>query len=177
MRDSLETRARLRVLVTGGTGLVGTALVSELREAGYGKVIPLGRADGDLAQMAAAEAVISAARPDIVYHLAARVNGIMGNFRTQGENFLENVRINTNVVEAARRAGVTKLVAMGSTAIYSDQVPRPMREDDLWLGAPHGVRSRIRPRQARHARATGGISGSVRNGFRLLYRHQHVRTA
>ena len=125
-------------MITGGTGLVGTALAAELRSAGYDSVTQLGRRDGDLAQTAQAESVISAARPDIVYHLAARVNGIMGNARTQGENYLENIRINTNVVEASRRAGVTKLVAMGSTAIYSDQVPRPMREDDLWLGAPHG---------------------------------------
>jgi GDP-L-fucose synthase len=138
MSEQLIANRRLRVVITGGTGVVGTALAAELRAAGYETVIPLSQADGDLANQAEAETAIARARPDIVYHLAARVHGIMGNLRTQGESYLANIRINTNVIEAARRAGARKIVAMGSTAIYSDQVPRPMREADLWLGAPHG---------------------------------------
>ncbi len=137
MRDDPSSKAHLRVVVTGATGLMGTALVAELRDAGYSTVIPLGRKDGDLTDQDAALTVISAARPDIVYHLAGQVHGIMGNLRAQGDSYLQNLRINTNVVDAARIAGVTKLIAMGSTAIYSDQAPQPVREDDLWLGAPH----------------------------------------
>ena len=137
MRDDLTKKAGLRVVVTGATGLLGTALVAQLRECGYGTVIPLSRSDGDLADQATATEVICAARPDIVYHLAGLVHGIMGNLRAQGDSYLQNLRINTNVVDAARLAGVTKLIAMGSTAVYSDQVPQPMREDDLWLGPPH----------------------------------------
>jgi GDP-L-fucose synthase len=61
----------------------------------------------------------------------------MGNLRTQGQAYLDNVRMNTNVVEAARLAGARKIVAMGSAAIYSDIVPLPMREEDVWAGPPH----------------------------------------
>ena len=138
MKQPNEQAARPRAVITGGTGMVGTALTAELQAAGYGQVIALSRRDADLTDPAQAEAAITAARPQVVYHLAARVHGLGGNLRTQGEVYLENIRINTNVVEAARRAGAAKVVAMGSTAVYSDQAPRPMREADLWLGAPHG---------------------------------------
>ena len=118
--------------------MVGVALAAELRSAGYDHVISLSRRDADLTDPAQAEAAIAAARPEVVYHIAARVHGLGGNLRTQGEVYLENIRINTNVVEAARRCEALKVVAMGSTAVYSDEAPRPMREADLWIGAPHG---------------------------------------
>ena len=123
----------MRALVTGATGLMGTALVAELRDAGQ-EVIGLGSANADLRVSAD---VIERHRPEIVYHLAARVRGIMGNAGTQGDAFLDNIRINTNVIDAARLAGVRKVVAMGSAAIYADSVPLPMREDDAWAGRPH----------------------------------------
>jgi GDP-L-fucose synthase len=118
--------------------MVAHALAAELRAAGYESITCLTRAQADLTDPAQTESALAAARPGIVFHLAARVHGIMGNIRSQGESYLQNIRINTNVVEAARLAGATKVVAMGSAAIYSDQVPLPMREDDLWLGTPHG---------------------------------------
>ena len=126
----------MRALVTGGTGLVGTALATALRAAGD-EVIALGTADADLRDPAAGDAVLARHQPEIVYHLASRVRGIMGNAGHQGEAFLDNVRINTNAIEAARKAGVRKLVAMGSAAIYADGVTLPMREDDAWAGPPH----------------------------------------
>jgi GDP-L-fucose synthase len=73
----------------------------------------------------------------VVFHLAARVAGIGGNLAAPGEFFYENLVINTNVIEAARRAGAGKVVAVGTAAIYSDLVALPMSEDDLWLGPPH----------------------------------------
>lgn len=126
----------MKALITGATGLMGTALVAELRAAGD-EVIALGSRDADLRDAAAAEAIVARHRPEIVYHLAARVRGIMGNAGTQGDAFLDNIRINTNTIDAARRAGVRKVVAMGSAAIYADAVALPMREDDAWAGPPH----------------------------------------
>ena len=126
----------MRALVTGGTGLMGTALVAALREAGQ-EVVALGTADADLRDPAAAVEVIALHRPEIVYHLAGRVRGIMGNAGTQGDAFLDNVRVNINVVDAVRRAGARKIVAMGSATIYADSVALPMREDDVWSGRPH----------------------------------------
>ncbi len=118
--------------------MVGRALVQELREAGYPHVVSMGRADADLRDPARTEAAVAAAGPDVVYHLAGRVHGIMGNLRAQAAIYLDNIRINTNVVEAARLAGARKVVAMGSAAVYSDLVALPMREAELWSGAPHG---------------------------------------
>ena len=99
---------------------------------------PHGRADADLMDLAATRAMFEHARPDVVFHLAARVAGIGGNMAAPGEFYYDNVVINTNVVEAARLAGARKVVAMGTAAIYSDIVSLPMSEDDLWLGPPHG---------------------------------------
>ncbi len=126
----------MRALVTGATGLMGTALVAALRAAGE-EVIALGSQEADLRDATITDAVFARHRPEIVYHLAARVRGIMGNAGSQGDAFLDNVRINTNTVDAARKAGARKLVVMGSAAIYADSVPLPMREDDAWAGPPH----------------------------------------
>ena len=115
---------------------MGRALVAELRADGQA-VVGLGSATADLRDPGATEAVFGRYRPEVVYHLASRVRGIMGNAGTQGDAYLDNIRINTNVVEAARRWGVRKVVAMGSAAIYGDEVPLPMREEDYWIGRPH----------------------------------------
>lgn len=126
------------IIVTGAGGVIGTALVSELRANTNRKVIALTRRDVDLTDFAATVALFQSHRPTIVYHLAARVHGIMGNMSAQGQAYLDNVRINTTTVEAARLAGARKVVAMGSSAIYSDIAKLPMLEEDIWFGPPHG---------------------------------------
>ncbi len=138
MRPTLgAVRVFTKVLVTGASGVVGSALVEDLRTHGY-EVVPVTSADGDLRDQAQAERIIAKAAPDAVVHLAARVHGLMGNIHAQGRAYLDNVRMNTNVVDSARLAGVRKVVGMGSTAIYSDAAPRPLSEADVWAGAPHG---------------------------------------
>lgn len=124
------------VLVTGAAGVIGTATCDVLRSAGY-RVIPVSSTDADLRDSRAARALLNAVKPDTVIHLAARVHGLMGNARAQGDMYLSNILINTNVIEASRLAGVRKIVAMGSVAIYSDVTALPMRESDIWAGAPH----------------------------------------
>ncbi len=126
-----------RVLITGAAGVVGSALVSELSDAGYA-VVATSSSDGDLRVLEEAERIIGDASPEIVVHLAARVHGLMGNIHAQGRAYLDNIRMNTNVVEAARKVGVKKFVGMGSTAVYSDVAPLPMAEESIWSGPPHG---------------------------------------
>ena len=128
---------RAEFLVTGASGLLGHALVNELRSVAKGEVVSLSSRDADLTDFEATRAAFERHRPGVVFHLAARVSGLMGNIKAQGQAYLDNTRMNTNVVEAARLAGTTKIVAMGSTAIYSDVVRLPMTEEQIWDGAPH----------------------------------------
>lgn len=117
--------------------MLGRALMDELQASTTERVVGLTSRDVDLTDFDSTQKLFSSVRPDVVYHLAARVFGVMGNLRAQGQGYLENIRMNTNVVEAARMAGATKVVAMGSAAIYSDSVPLPMAEDHIWNGPPH----------------------------------------
>jgi len=128
---------RAEFLVTGASGLLGHALVEELRGATGGDVVALSSRDADLTEFEATRRALERHRPRVVYHLAARVAGLMGNLKAQGQAWLDNTRMNTNVVEAARLAGVEKVVAMGSTAVYSDAVTLPMTEEQIWNGPPH----------------------------------------
>lgn len=125
------------VLVTGASGLVGSALMDELRQHGYADVHGISSKNVDLTDWATTRDFIGELRPDVVFHSAARVYGLLGNLSNLGRVFTENIRMNTNVIEAAQLAGCRKIVAMGSAAIYSDVTPLPMREDDVWIGPPH----------------------------------------
>jgi GDP-L-fucose synthase len=131
------TASEERVLITGAGGVIGQALKKELEEAGYSNVISITSRDVDLRQQGATERALESFLPTLVFHLAARVYGIMGNMSNRGIAYLDNVRINTNVVDAARKTGCRKLIAMGSTAIYSDRVRLPMSEEEIWVGEPH----------------------------------------
>jgi GDP-L-fucose synthase len=127
-----------RILVTGGTGLVGTALVEVLRQAGFRNVLALGSRDCNLLDWQATREFFLAHRPDHVFHLAARVYGIMGNMKNKGTSFLDNTWINTHTIEAARLAGARKIVAMGSGCVYPYPSPGlPLTEAMVWSGLPH----------------------------------------
>lgn len=125
------------ILITGASGLLGQALMEELRQHADLPVVGVSSHDADLTHFEPTRLLFDRLKPRVVYHLAARVAGIMGNLRSQGRAYLDNIRMNTNVVEAARLAGARKVVAMGSTAIYSDMAKLPMSEDEIWVGPPH----------------------------------------
>lgn len=101
----------------------------------------VGGSDVDFRDPVATYKLFDEVRPTLVFHLAARVYGIMGNLTNKAQAYLENIRINTNVIDAAHLAGASKIVAMGSAAIYSDSVQLPMRETDIWTGEPHSSES------------------------------------
>lgn len=130
--------------------MLGKALCEELLPASETEVVGLSSRDVDLTDYSATLDCFTRLRPTTVYHLAARVAGIMGNLRAQGQGYFDNVRMNTNVVEAARLSGASKVVAMGSAAIYSDSIKLPMNEDDIWSGPPH-------PAEAGYAHAKRGM--------------------
>jgi GDP-L-fucose synthase len=126
-----------KIIVTGAAGLVGSALVDHLRSEGYENVIPLERADCDLLDASATFALFERQRPDHVFHAAGRGCGISGSMKNQGKSFYENSMIDTNVVEASRRAGARKIMVMGARAVYPFPSPGlPLKEDMVFLGRP-----------------------------------------
>ncbi|MDC7676495.1 GDP-L-fucose synthase family protein [Asticcacaulis machinosus] len=125
------------VLVTGGRGLVGRALQNRLAEANV-KVVAPTSSELDLRDPNATHAFFREVSPDYVFHLAARVYGIMGNIMNKGVSIYENVMINTNVIEGSRLAGVKKVVSMGSGCVYPYPPPAEhLTEDMIFRGEPH----------------------------------------
>jgi GDP-L-fucose synthase len=127
----------MKVLVTGASGVIGSAVGTDLRSHGY-EVTTVSSRDSDFTDAEQANELLLTVKPDAVIHLAARVHGLMGNLRSQGAIYYDNILINTKLIEAARLAGVRKIVAMGSVSMYPGGVALPMVESDVWSGAPHG---------------------------------------
>ena len=127
-----------KILITGAAGLVGSALCNVLKAAGYTNIIAMGREHCDLADYAKTIDFIVNEQPDYVFHLAAKVYGIMGNMENKGKSYLDNTLINLGVVEGARQAQVKKIVCMGSGCVYPYPSPGlPLTEDMVWQGKPH----------------------------------------
>ncbi|MBA2378337.1 MAG: NAD-dependent epimerase/dehydratase family protein [Blastocatellia bacterium] len=120
------------ILVTGGSGLVGSSLRKFLPDAVY-----LSSKDGDLTRERDAAAIFDEHRPRVVIHLAARVGGIMANLSEPVAFLNDNILLNTHVLENCRRLGVERVIALLSTCVYPDEAGRyPMNEDDLHSGMP-----------------------------------------
>jgi GDP-L-fucose synthase len=138
MSDIGHMSPESRIIITGGTGLVGNALTALLHQEGYRNVVATGSAMCNLLDWQETRQFFLDHRPDYVFHLAARVYGIMGNMRNKGTSFLDNTLINTHTVEATRLAGVRKIVAMGSGCVYPFPSPGvPLTEEMVWSGPPH----------------------------------------
>jgi GDP-L-fucose synthase len=120
-------------VVTGGGGFLGAPTVRMLADLGA-DVRVVRSADYDLRDPRAARDAVDGA--DVVLHLAARVGGIGFNRRNPAPLAYDNLMMGSNVFEACRQAGVTKLVAACSVCAYPKHTPVPFREDDLWNGYP-----------------------------------------
>ena len=128
-------------MVTGANGLVGSTLSADLKV--YGRTPPsynyreLGKRWVDLTDWGSTHDLFMEIKPTQVIHCAGRVGGVLANMNHLGEFFHESMAINLNVLEAARKTGVKKVVSFLSTCIYPDQVEYPLTEDKIHQGEPH----------------------------------------
>ena len=122
-----------RVWVAGHNGMVGSALVRRLARENC-TVLTASRADADLRRQADVESFVVKTRPEAVFLAAARVGGIVANDRSPASFLYDNLMIAANVIEASHRAGVEKLVNLGSTCVYPKFAPQPIAEDSLLTG-------------------------------------------
>jgi GDP-L-fucose synthase len=123
-----------RIYVAGHRGLVGSALVRRLQSEGFERLILRASADLDLRNQAAVAQFFASERPDFVFLAAAKVGGILANNTYPAEFLHDNLVIQSNVIDAAYRNGVQKLLFLGSSCIYPKHAPQPMPESCLLTG-------------------------------------------
>ncbi|WP_297495272.1 GDP-L-fucose synthase [Acidocella sp.] len=124
-----------RIYVAGHTGLIGSALIRGLQKRGITLLVRR-RAELDLLDGAMVERFFSAERPDYVVLAAGKVGGIVENRDYPADFLRENLAIQLNVLQAAHRAGVRKLIFFGSSCMYPSECPQPMAETALLTGLP-----------------------------------------
>jgi GDP-L-fucose synthase len=123
-----------RIHVAGHRGLVGSAVVRALTKDGYQNLILRTHHELDLTDQLAVRQFFEAERPDAVIMAAARVGGIYANNDRPAAFIRDNLLIQDNVIDAAHRSGVGKLVFLGSSCVYPKMAPQPIREDCLLTG-------------------------------------------
>jgi len=123
-----------KIYVAGHLGLVGSAIVRNLKEKGYTNLILKTRKELDLLDQKATDDFFKNEKPEYVFMAAAKVGGIMAN-KTQKADFIyENLEVQNNVIHSAYKHGVKKLLFLGSSCIYPRQCPQPIKEEFLLTG-------------------------------------------
>ncbi|MGM0562559.1 MAG: GDP-L-fucose synthase family protein, partial [Pseudomonadota bacterium] len=123
-----------RIFVAGHRGMVGRAIVRRLEEQGQATIITRGREELDLLDQRAVHNFFREQATDQVYLAAAKVGGIHANNTYPADFIHDNLVIETNVIHAAFKAGVRKLLFLGSSCIYPREAPQPMAEEALLTG-------------------------------------------
>lgn len=156
-----------RVLVTGGAGFFGSFVVDGLRARGAKHVFVPRSRDYDLVDRAACRRVIADSKPDVVFHLAAKVGGIGANRDNPGGMVFDNAMMGLQLLEECRLAAVPKTVVAGSICAYPKFAPIPFREEDLWNGypeetnAPYGIAKKLLLVQSQAYRDQYGMNSIV----------------
>jgi GDP-L-fucose synthase len=123
-----------KIYVAGHRGMVGSAIVRALRAAGHTSVVTRTSAELDLRDGAATRAFLAAEQPAAVVMAAARVGGIKANSTEPYDFLYDNLAMAANVIDGSRRAGIRKLLFLGSSCIYPKMAPQPIREESLLTG-------------------------------------------
>ena len=122
------------IYIAGHRGLVGSAIVRNLQEKGFTNLLVRTHAELDLTNQAATDAFFSQEKPDYVFLAAAKVGGIHANNEYPAEFIRDNLAIQTNVIHAAYKNKVKRLMFLGSSCIYPKLAPQPMKEEYLLTG-------------------------------------------
>ena len=117
-----------KIYVAGHRGMVGSAIVRELRRQGYDNLVLRTHAELDLTRQADVEAFFEAERPEYVFLAAAKVGGIVANQNALADFMYDNMILEMNVIHAAWKNGCRKLEFLGSSCIYPRMAPQPMTE-------------------------------------------------
>lgn len=153
-----------QIVVTGGAGFLGSHVIEHLLERGVDKkdiLVPRSK-DYDLTQFLNCKKVVEG--KDLVIHLAAKVGGIGLNREKPGELFYKNAIMGIQLMEAARQAGVEKMVVLGTICVYPKFTPVPFKEENLWNGypeetnAPYGLAKKMLLVQAQAYRQQYGFN-------------------
>ena len=123
-----------KIFIAGHKGLVGSALVRKLSAEGFLSLILKERAELNLLDKKAVESFFETEKPDYVFLAAAKVGGIMANKLKKADFIYENLEIQNNIIHAAWKAGVKKLLFLGSSCIYPKNCPQPIKEEYLMSG-------------------------------------------
>src|SRR5215203_5926892 len=123
-----------KVYVAGHRGLAGSAILRRLASTGYGNIVTRTREELDLVSLPAVERFFATEKPEYVFLAAARVGGILANATYPVEFLRDNLYIELNIIQAAFRHGVKKLLFLGSSCIYPKFAPQPIREESLLTG-------------------------------------------
>jgi len=124
-----------RIFVAGHRGMAGGAIGRALQRSGYGQILTASRSELDLLDGAAVERWFAQHEPSVVVLAAAKVGGIHANATYPADFLLENLKIQTHVIETAWRSGVRRLLFLGSSCIYPKFAEQPIREEALLTGA------------------------------------------
>jgi GDP-L-fucose synthase len=123
-----------KIFVAGARGLVGSAICRALAARGFTRVVAPSRSALELRDRAAVDRFFTTERPDHVFFAAAKVGGIVANDTYPADFIRDNLEIQTNVIDAAYRAGTRKLCFLGSSCIYPRLAPQPLHESSLLTG-------------------------------------------
>lgn len=123
-----------KIYVAGHRGLVGSAIVRNLTQKGYTNIVTRNHKELDLLNQSAVNTFFETEKPEYVFLVAAHVGGIGANSTYPADFIYQNMMIGFNVVEAARKNGVKKLMNLGSTCIYPKMAPQPIKEESLLTG-------------------------------------------
>jgi GDP-L-fucose synthase len=134
-----------KIVITGGTGFLGSFVVQRLQSLGYSNLLPLRKKDFDLTHEAQVDRLYETLKPQVILHLAAEVGGIGANRDNPGRFFFANMAMGLHLIEGARKFGLSKFVQVGTICAYPKFTPVPFRESELWNGypeetnAPYGI--------------------------------------